>query len=723
VSSNLDAELSELRARLAESEEAIDAIRHGYVDSVIGDLGLVLPLPGAEQPYVRFFDAMNEGGVTLDHAGLILHCNPCFLAMVGRPIAALRGSPMVHCVVEEDRSRIDALLASAASASADCRLAGANGELPVHLSVTTLDSEGHDFRCLVVTDLTERAKSDAELRIAAIAFESQESMMVTDERMRIVRVNQAFTRFTGYSAAEALGRTPALLKSGRHDEGFYADMWAAIEGRKFWQGEIWNRHKNGKVYAHWLTISAVCAPSGQTTHYVGVLSQITKNHEAEAEIHRLAYYDALTGLPNRRLLQDRLQQALNGSARSGHHGAILFIDLDNFKKLNDSLGHDAGDKLLCDAARRLAAAVREVDTIARIGGDEFVVILEGLDAAVDQAGLQAQHVGEKIRLALERPFDLGAREFSITASMGASLFGSHKTTVEDLLKHADLALYKAKDSGRNALRFFDPRMQATLDHRVALENDLRLAIAREGLLVYLQPQIDAEGRIIGAEALLRWPHARLGMVEPGEFIALAEDTGMILTLGSWAMRQACERLKMWAADPALSLLQLAINVSQKQFRQRDFVAGLRQAIELSGADPTRLKIEITESMMAGDPAEALEKMHALKDIGVGISIDVFGTGYSSLSYLTQLPITQMKIDKSFVHNLPQNPRDAVVAHTIINMARSLSMSVIAEGVETVAQFDFLLSHGCDEFQGFLFGRPMPLAAFEAIVRRGDRRGE
>lgn len=563
----------------------------------------------------------------------------------------------------------------------------------------------------LANEISERKRAEAELRIAAVAFESQEGMMVTDAHCIIQRVNRAFTRLTGYEPQEVIGLTPAVLKSGRQGPEFYQRLWQILKENGYWQGEIWNRRKNGKIYAEWLTISAITAPDGAITHYLGSFSEITKNKEAEAEIHRLAYYDALTHLPNRRLLLDRIGQAMAGNSRSGHYGSLLFLDLDHFKTLNDTRGHDIGDHLLIETARRVQASVREGDTVARLGGDEFVVLLEDLGEEAGEAAIQTELVGEKIRASLARPYDLEGHEFHCTVSIGVSLFRGLDESVEILLKHADLALYKAKSAGRNALRFFDPVMQTALDERSALEGDLRLALKQGQLQIFYQAQVDGARRVIGAEALLRWVHPQRGLVPPGDFIALAEETGLILPIGRWVLETACAQIKAWSAAPATCDLRLAVNVSARQFQQLEFVAEVQQVLAETGADPSRLDIELTESLVIDNVAETIVRMQALKALGVGFSVDDFGTGYSSLTYLKRLPLDQLKIDRSFVRDLATDPNDAAIVQTIITMGRILGLNVIAEGVETEAQLARLHQHGCIAYQGFLFGRPLPLEEF------------
>jgi len=435
--------------------------------------------------------------------------------------------------------------------------------------------------------------------------------------------------------------------------------------------------------------------------------------QAEAEIERLAFYDPLTGLPNRRLLYDRLHQAIVANARAASHGAALFIDLDNFKALNDTKGHNQGDLLLVEVARRLEACVREGDTVARLGGDEFVVILNGLHGDAAQASAQTKMVGGKILAAIGRPYPLQGYEYHCSASMGIGLFRQPDTTVEELLKCIDTALYQAKRSGRNGMQFYDPAMQLALEAKAALEGDLRRALEENGFVLYYQPQVDQGGRTIGAEVLIRWRHPQRGLVPPAEFIPLAEETGLIVPIGNWVVETACAQLKLWEGQAGLDGLQLAVNVSAPQFRQADFVDQVRRTLERHGLCPSRLKLELTESLVLDDIDDTIVKMQQLRESGVRFSMDDFGTGYSSLYYLTKLPFDQLKIDRSFVHSLGVTQNDAVIIQTIIGMADNLGIESLAEGVETAEQLAFLQAHGCNFYQGFLFGRPLPLDQFQA----------
>ncbi len=562
----------------------------------------------------------------------------------------------------------------------------------------------------------ERQRAETELRIAAIAFEAQEGMIVADARSNILRVNRAFTEITGYTAEEAVGQTPRLLQSGRHDAAFYAAMWECIHRDGAWQGEVWNRHKTGAVYPEWLAITAVKGNDGVVTHYVSTLTDITQRKAAEDEIKHLAFYDPLTRLPNRRLLLDRLHQALVANARSQHQGALIFIDLDHFKTLNDTHGHDKGDLLLQQVAQRLTLCVRAGDTVARLGGDEFVVMLENLSMQPQDAAAQAKMVGEKILGALNQPYQLADHEHHSTPSLGVTLFSDDRETVEDLLKRADLAMYQAKAAGRNALRFFDPEMQAAVAARAVLEAELREGVQNGQFILYYQPQVDSAGHLIGAEALLRWQHPRLGLVSSAEFIPLAEETGLILPLGYWVLETACAQLVEWSRQPETALLTLAVNVSTRQFRQPNFVDRVLAMLDQQGVDPGKLKLELTESLLLNNVEDTIAKMITLKAQGVGFSLDDFGTGYSSLAYLKRLPLDQLKIDRSFVCDVLTDPNDAAIAKTIVTLAHSLGLAVIAEGVETEGQRDFLTRSGCHAFQGYLFGRPELVEALDHLEK-------
>ncbi len=583
------------------------------------------------------------------------------------------------------------------------------------LEVRLLHKKLENYNKVLEQTVLERT---ADLRIAAVAFESQESMMITDADTVILRVNQAFTETTGYTSEEAVGQTPRLFKSGRHNADFYRAMWVTIQRTGAWQGEIWNRRKNGEVYPGLRSISAVKTGDGVVTHYIGTLIDLTERKAAEEQIENLAFYDPLTHLPNRRLLLDRLHQAFAFSARSGREGALLFIDLDNFKDINDTLGHDIGDLLLQQTAQRLESCLRESDTVARLGGDEFVVMLEDLSEQPLEAAKQTQAVGEKIRATLNQPYQLATHKYHSTASIGATLFNDHHQSEEELLKRADIAMYQAKKAGRNILRFFNPKMQDIINTRTALEGELRKALENQQFHLYYQIQVDSSHRPLGAEALIRWLHPERGLVSPAQFIPLAEETGLILPIGQWVLETACTQLKAWEQDALTRDLVLAVNVSAKQFRQADFVAQVQAAVQRHAINPMRLKLELTEGMLLKNIEDTIATMNALKEIGIQFSLDDFGTGYSSLQYLKRLPLDQIKIDQSFVRDIGTDSNDKAIVSAIIAMTQSMKLSVIAEGVETKEQRQFLLDEGCTHYQGYLFGRPVPIEQFEAMLKQG-----
>jgi diguanylate cyclase (GGDEF)-like protein/PAS domain S-box-containing protein len=568
-----------------------------------------------------------------------------------------------------------------------------------------------------IADITDAKAMEENLRVAATTFLTLEGIMVTDAHGVILRVNPSFTDITGYSASEVVGRTPAVLKSNHHDAAFYRALWAELLAKGVWQGEVINRRRSGESYPEWLSITAVKDAKGATTHYVGVFQDITARKAAEEEIRSLAFYDSLTRLPNRRLLLDRLQQAVAASSRNGRYGALLFLDLDNFKTLNDSLGHDTGDRLLIEVAGRLQACVREGDTVARLGGDEFVLMIEDLSQAGGEAAAQAEATASKVLGALNRPYQLGSQEYRGSSSIGVALFSGREAGIDELLKRADLAMYQAKSAGRNTLRFFDPGMQARINLRSMMEGELHRALAEKEFVLYYQPQIDRANHCFGVEALIRWRSPARGLVAPAEFIPLAEECGLIQPIGQWVVEQACERLAAWAGDAQTVDLTIAVNVSAKQFRQEDFIERIRAAIGRFAIAPSRLKLELTETLLLIDIDDAIAKMLALRGLGVSFSLDDFGTGYSSLSYLKRLPLAQIKIDRSFVNDVLTDPNDAAICKAVIALGKSLGLDVIAEGVETESQWQRLREEGCTAVQGYLFGHPMSEPDFLDWLRR------
>jgi diguanylate cyclase (GGDEF)-like protein/PAS domain S-box-containing protein len=564
-------------------------------------------------------------------------------------------------------------------------------------------------------DITYRKQIEADLRIAATAFDSRVGILVTDANANILRANQAFLDATGYSQDEIIGKNPRIFKSDKHGSDLYTQMWKGINKDGHWEGEIWDRRKDGNLIFKWVNITAVTDEIGVVTNYVSTQTDISARKIAEEAVEHLAFYDSLTDLPNRRLLNDRLQQSQASFARNGKEGAILFIDLDNFKALNDTQGHDVGDLLLIQVAQRLRANVREGDTVARLGGDEYVVILEDLSEDPIEAATLAKEVGKKILKALNEPYQLVGHEYRNTPSIGVTLLNDQYHSIDEMLKQADIAMYQAKKSGRNTLRFFDPKMQEAINTRVSVEKELLNAIEQRQFRLYYQIQVDCEKGILGAEALIRWIHPTRGVVTPAEFIPLAEETGLILSMGSWVIEAACAQLKSWEMRGITRNLVLAVNVSAKQVQQEDFVSQVIAIVEKYEVRPSLLKLELTESMLVENVEDTIAKIEQLRAFGIRFSLDDFGTGYSSLQYLKKIPINQLKIDQSFVRGLETDRHDRSIVRTVIAIANSLEIDVIAEGVETEEQWRILKSKGCNAFQGYLFAKPMPVELFEKLL--------
>ncbi|WP_304726340.1 EAL domain-containing protein [Polynucleobacter sp.] len=575
----------------------------------------------------------------------------------------------------------------------------------------------HEGSVWVYSDISEQMRAEEQLRIAATAFETQEAMLVTDTDGVILRVNQAFTKTTGYTADEVVGKTPSILHSGRQDEAFYDAMWEAIHRTGYWAGEVWDKRKNGEIYPKWLSITAVKGGNGIITHYVGSHADITERKAAQDKIMNLAFYNTLTELPNRLMFLNRLQNRLDASASSRKRSAVLFIDLDYFKTVNDTLGHSVGNLLLQKVAQRLIACARMGDTLSHPGGDEFMVLLEDLSEDRKEAATQAKTTAEKIRTTLGQPYLLAGHEIHCTGSIGITLFGETEQVADELIKQAEIAMYRSKQAGRNRLHFFDPQMQVAISARSALEDELRKAINGQQFQLYYQAQVNDKDCVTGAEALIRWIHPKRGLVSPLEFIPLLEETGLILPVGQWVLETACAQLARWAADPDMAHLSLAINVAAQQMHQADFVDQVLTVLETTGGNPKKLKLEITESVLIDRVELISDKMSILKLRGVSFAIDDFGTGYSSLSYLKRLPIDQLKIDQSFISGIPNDANDVAIVKMVIALAQSVGLAVMAEGVKMQVQRDFLASCGCRAYQGYLFARPVPIEEFERALKK------
>ncbi|WP_159107281.1 EAL domain-containing protein [Azospirillum sp. B4] len=569
-----------------------------------------------------------------------------------------------------------------------------------------------------VTDLkkVQQSLGKSEERMRLVLRGSQDAPWDWDLATNILYYSPRWWEMIGYQAGE-LCTDPSLWESLSHPddrETVRATFHAALKsGQESYEVEFRLRHKDGH-YVPILSRGFILRDAqGRPIRVSGTNTNLTERRQAERRIHHLAYYDALTDLPNRSLLLEHLRRAFLSGKRRRSQGALLFLGLDHFKILNDTLGHDKGDELLRQVARRLRDCVRESDMVARVGGDEFVIMLENLGATASAAALATKRVCHKVMAAFDAPFALDGDSHRTTASVGVAVFGPGSEGADCPMKQADLAMGVAKAGGRNTLRFFDAGMQLAVESRLALEKDLRDGLERGQMAMHLQPQVDQAGTVVGVEALLRWHHPERGLVSPAEFVPLAESTGLILPLGKWVLREACATLRRWADDPALSRLALSVNVSARQFHESDFDRQVLDILDASGADPRRLKLELTESLVAHDIGDVIAKMGRLKERGVSFSLDDFGTGYSSLGYLQRLPLNELKIDRMFVRDVLSNPNDANIARIILSLAHNLGLSVIAEGVETPGQHDFLQANGCRFYQGFLFGQPVPVATFEA----------
>nr|WP_225563058.1 EAL domain-containing protein [Rhodanobacter sp. DHG33] len=651
----------------------------------------------------------------------VIAVNPAFAAergykveeMVGMPVDALYPADLVaeRAAARREVDRHEHAVWESEHVTRDGR------RFPVRVDCSVFhDADGRAQHVLVYAqDISERRRLEGELRLAAVAFQTQEALMVTDAERTILRVNQAFVALTGYGPEEVVGRRSTVLRSRHHAPDVYENLWSAARRDGSWVGEAWIQPKQGPLKVVRTSISAVTGSNGQISHFVCSMVDFTGEREAHASIDRMTYFDPLTDLSNRHFLLGRLQHLLDEG--EAHGVALLMFDLDHFKRINDLRGHAAGDRLLVRMAQRLRGLLGDECVLSRFGGGTFALLLPGSDGGPTERAARVLDYAERVRQSLQRPFQLDdGVPAGMTVSIGWAEVAPGCDSSETVLKQAELAMYAAKAAGRDRVCGFEPAMQDELAQREALMGDLRRAIAEKVMDLHVQAQVDRRGRVVGAEMLLRWTRPDGRQVSPEEFIPVIEENGLILPLGEWVLRQACACLVDWSGHSATRVLGLAVNMSARQFAQPGFVEEVRQALSVTGADPAMLTLEITETAILDDLDEAAGKLAQLRALGIRISLDDFGTGYSSLAYLSHLPLDQLKIDQSFVARLPDDANDAMVARTIIGMGRGLGLQVVAEGVETEAQQNFLMAEGCEVFQGYLISRPMPLQMFERILQ-------
>ncbi|MCG7866616.1 MAG: EAL domain-containing protein [Candidatus Thiodiazotropha taylori] len=582
--------------------------------------------------------------------------------------------------------------------------------------ISPVEYEGAPAIQLVFTDITNRKESDAKLQQAAQIIEhTMEAVLITDIDGTIESANPAFSEITGYNQAEIISKHPRQLISAKHSPEFLSELWDHVKSTGSWRGELWNQRKNGEIYPVWMTISCVRDQQGEALHYVMVFSDITSLKQTQSQLEHLAHHDSLTNLPNRLLFEDRLEHALAQAKRQKRQLAVLFLDLDRFKNINDSLGHAMGDELLKEVAKRLQNILRDDDTAARLGGDEFTVLVENLE---DPS--QAAVVAAKIQDKFKAPFKIAGRELHVTASIGISIFPEDGKDVADLTKNADAAMYQAKEQGRNNYRYYTSELTRSAFERLLLETELRSALKEDQLLLYYQPQISLKnGEMTGAEALLRWHHPRLGIIPPARFIPLAEESGLIHEIGNWVLNEACQQTR-YLYKQGIFQGRMAINLSVRQIMQTDLILRFEQIIAESGCPPDMLQLEVTEGIFMGQMKNSVPVLDVFKKLGVSIAIDDFGTGYSSLSYLKQLPIDKLKIDRSFIRDMPHDSDAVAITQAIISLGKNLGLRITAEGIETMAQQSLLQKMGCQEGQGYLYSPPVPGEIFEQMLMEGSR---
>ncbi len=661
------------------------------------------------------FDRAPVGLVVVDGRGVIVDANAAALAMLDRD--ALEGRRFTDLVLPADRESVMVERLTSMLQPVEVRLTRGGAESAEFWAELDVAVErGGDGRVSVhvaMRDVSARKARDLRLEQAAAMFEcAGEGVMVTGVDARILLVNKAFTELTGYREDEVLGQTPHVLGAGRQDREFYSSMWSQLERTGAWKGELWNRRKSGEVFPELLTITAVRDGSGAVSRYVGVFSDISELKRSAAQLDFLAHHDPLTGLPNRLVLLERLARGIDASTRARDAMALVLLDLDRFKDVNDSFGHPAGDELLQQVARRLTSRLRGVDTVSRLGGDEFAILLQRL-ARPEDAGV----VARKIIDALSDPWKLSSGpEVRIGASVGISLFPAHGATSEELMEHADAALYRAKSEGRGRFCYFSSDLTVLATRRLELEARLRGAVERRELTLHYQPQVEvATGRIVGAEALLRWRHPVEGLITPEHFIALAEETGLLESISRWVLHEACTQGRRWS-DLGLGPLRIAVNLSPRQLRHGEVAATVRDLLAETGMPPEHLELEVTEGALIAHEPEATATLRGLRDLGVRLALDDFGAGYISIAHLKRLPLSALKIDRAFVREISTHSGGGEVVAALVAMGQALGLEVLAEGVERPEELAFLRARGCALYQGFLTSPAVPPEEFEALMR-------
>lgn len=712
--------------------EAVRGQRNGDTDSgqIIGLQGALQDISAQKQAQSETqrlamrlsttLASITEAFVTLDRQCCFTYLNQESERLLQRPASELLGREVWQDVINGVGQRLRQQLQIALATNRRAEFEDFYPNLGLWLEVRAYPfAEG---LAVYFRDVTPRRKAQEQLMLLQTCISRLNDIVLIAEIVPahapvplIVFVNHAFEHHTGYSRQDVLGQTPQRLLGPDLAPGEMERMATALQHKRQLRRELLIYRKNASSFWLELEVVRVLAPTGELTHWVAVGRDISQRKAAADAIHHLAFYDPLTNLPNRLLLLKRLENLLAQSAQSRHHGALMFIDVDKLKVLNDTLGHHKGDLLLQQVAERLSGCVRKSDTVARLGGDEFVVMLKDLGDDAQTAALKARDLAEKVLGQLREPFDLAGHQHYTTSSIGVTSLGGEDASVSDVLKQADLAMYQAKTTGRNAVCFFDPDMQEAVSADAAVSAELHVALREQQFVLHYQPQVNAQGRVIGVEALLRWQHPVRGLLGPEEFIPMAEETGLILPLGQWALKTTCEQLAAWSHWPAAASLSIAVNVSVRQFRHPEFVDRVMAEIARTGIAPQRLKLELTETLLADGMEITLAKMGILKGLGVTLALDDFGMGYSSLSLLKRLPLDQLKIDRSFVDEVLSDRNDAAISRTIITLAHSLNLGVVAEGVETQAQRDFLSAEGCDHFQGYLFSEPLPIEALEVYL--------